>query len=478
MKANAGPGFSERKPAAKTDFETPGDELAALRASVEAKRQLAASIAAEDEAARRLAASLTRKDGFDPGFEQLPDKKALGVPASAKEPSHRSPPPRPKARIEVRDIGDLKHRPPPREWLLGLIFCRRFLSQLLADGAVGKTALRYAQYLALDSGRPITDEHVFARGRVLILSFEDGIDELERRLWAAMIHHGISPKEVSGWVHYAALSRNAGKLKIMDEKSRVVDGELTSLIEGLITNLKIDLVGLDPFIKTHSVGENNNDAIDAVTQVLTDMSHKHNIAVDAPHHISKGQADPGNAQRGRGASAFVDAGRLAYTLTPMSADEAKLFDISPEEQHSYVRLDKGKVNIAPPARIAKWFRLVGVAIGNATDAYPQGDNVQTVEPWTPPEIWQDLDTIMLNRILDTIDAGLPDGNRYTNAAKAGEREAWRVIAEHAPEKIEAQGREIISTWVKTGVLVVKSYQNPKTTKSVKGLYVVAAKRPL
>jgi hypothetical protein len=135
------------------------------------------------------------------------------------------------------------------------------------------------------------------------------------------------------------------------------------------------------------------------------------------------------------------------------------------------------VNITPPMRKAQWFRLIGVPLGNATELYPDGDNVQTVEPWIPPEIWQDLDVDLLNRILDAIDAGLPDGNRYTDAAKAGEREGWQVVVEHAPEKTRTQGREIIGTWVKTGVLLVKQYQNPKTTKFVNGLYVVAAKRP-
>jgi hypothetical protein len=38
-------------------------------------------------------------------------------------------------------------------------------------------------------------------------------------------------------------------------------------IEAAIIENKIDLVALDPFVKTHSVGENNNDAIDAVVQV-------------------------------------------------------------------------------------------------------------------------------------------------------------------------------------------------------------------
>ena len=93
-------------------------------------------------------------------------------------------------------------------------------------------------------------------------------------------------------------------------------------------------------------------------------------------------------------------------------------------------------------------------------ALPDGDNVQTVEPWTPPDAWADLNTQLLNRILDDIDAGMPDGNRYSNAPNAGERAAWQVIAKHAPGKAEGPAREIINTWVKNGVLVVEEYENP------------------
>src|SRR5215216_3147130 len=71
------------------------------------------------------------------------------------------------------DAGDDTGLPPPRGWLLGNIFCRGFLSSLLGDGAVGKTALRYAQYLSLATGRALTGEHVFQRCRVLIVSLED-----------------------------------------------------------------------------------------------------------------------------------------------------------------------------------------------------------------------------------------------------------------------------------------------------------------
>jgi hypothetical protein len=230
-------------------------------------------------------------------------------------------------------------------------------------------------------------------------------------------------------------------------------------------------------VKAHSVEENNNSGIDDVVQVLTDMASEYNIAVDAPHHTSKGSSDPGNANRGRGASAMKDAARLVYTLSPMSQDEAKAFGINEEQRRFYIRMDSGKVNIAPPMRSAKWFRLVGVRLNNGTALYPNGDEVQTVEPWKPPETWADMNTPLLNTILTEIDAGLPDGNRYTNAPKSGDRAAWRVVTQHAPNKTEGQAREMIKTWVRNGTLINRDYQNPATRKAVKGLYLDTSKRP-
>jgi hypothetical protein len=206
--------------------------------------------------------------------------------------------------------------------------------------------------------------------------------------------------------------------------------------------------------------------------VLTDLSAKYNIAVDVPHHMAKGAADPGNANKGRGASAMKDAGRLVYTLTTMSTDEAKAFGIKEDQRKSYVRMDSAKINITRHGK-TKWFRLIGVRLGNATEMYPNGDEVQTVEPWNPPETWADLSSDLLNKILTAIDSGLPDGNRYSDSHNAKER----VVTEHAPQKTEAQAREIIKTWVKNGVLEHEEYTNPITRHEVKGLKVNATKRP-
>jgi hypothetical protein len=381
------------------------------------------------------------------------------------------------------DAGDDVTPPKPRGWLYGNIFCRTFISSVIAEGGGGKTALRYAQYLSVATGRELIGEHVFHRGRVLIVSLEDDAEELKRRVFAARLHHGVEASEVKGWLFLSAPGADVGKLMTLDNKGRAVRDKLINALENVIVRRKIDIISLDPFVKTHGVMENDNRMIDAVAQILTDLAVKYNIAVDTPHHVRKGPSDPGNADRGRGASAARDAARLVYSLSTMTPEEAACFGVPDEERKFLIRLDNAKVNIAPPAAKTKWFRLVGVALGNSTDLYPNGDEVQTVESWSPPETWAGLSTQTLNAALDDISAGLRDengeltGERYSddNAAKA--RAAWKAVRQHAPEKTEAQCREVVRQWVKNGVLVRETYTSKKDRKERNGLTVNNAKRP-
>ena len=376
------------------------------------------------------------------------------------------------------DAGDDTEPPPPRGWLLANTFSRKFISSLLADGGVGKTALRYVQYLSLVTGRSLTGEHVFQRARVLIISLEDDVEEVRRRIMAARLHHNISLSDVKGWLFYCAPGARVGKLMTTD-RSGAHRGRLAEYIEAVVIKRDIDLVAIDPFVKSHGVPENENSIIDDVMQILADLGNKHNIAIDVPHHISKGGTpEPGNANRGRGATAMVDAGRLISTLTTMSSEEAQTFGIAETERKQYIRIDSGKVNITKGGGAPKWFHLIGVRLGNTTELYPNGDEVQTVEQWKPPEMWTDLSIELLNQILTKIDAGLSDGNRYSDAPRtADERAVWKVVTGLAPAKTEGQAREMIKTWVKNGVLVKRDYENPKTRKTVVGLYVDHEKRP-
>ena len=407
------------------------------------------------------------------------EKEERGQPqaeAQQAPPQPQAPAAGPLAELGERNAAHIK-TPPPRAWLLGNVFCRTFISSLIAEGGTGKTALRYAQLLSLAIGRSLTGERVWQRCVVLIISLEDSEEELDRRICAVMRHYGVNSSEVDGWLWIRAPGAKAGKLMTVNRKGRPEGGTMAAIIERAIVRRKVDIVSLDPFVKTHGVSENDNNLIDQVTQVLLDLSAKYDIAVDTPHHVRKGPSDPGNADRARGASSQKDAYRLVYTLSTMSPEEAETFGIPEEERHSYVRMDKGKVNIVPPARKAQWFKIVGVRLENATELYPNGDEVQTVEPWTPPAAFDGLDTGTCNRILDAIDAGLPDGERYSSAPRATTRAAWLAVERQTPGKPESQCREIIRQWLANGLLIVEIYHSKKDRKSVEGLRVDNAKRP-
>jgi hypothetical protein len=314
---------------------------------------------------------------------------------------------------------------------------------------------------------------------VLLVSLEDDRNEVLRRIRAVRLHYGIPAAELDGWLFVTTPGAAAGKLMVLHPKTgRPTTGELPAKLEAVIAKNGIGLVVLDPLVKAHAVDENNNSQMDAVASLLTDLASRCNVAVDAPHHVSKGTADPGNASRGRGASATNNAARLVFTLAAMSVDEAQRFNIPEDDRRDFVRMDRAKLNVARTSGPTKWFRLMSVAIGNETAAYPAGDHVQVVEQWSPPDTWAGLDVDLVNRILTAIDAGMEDGNFYTDAPKAPGREAWSVVKTFAPSKTEAQAREVIRTWVKNGLLEPFTYENPTTRKKgVRGLRANAVRRP-
>ncbi|WP_245468366.1 MULTISPECIES: AAA family ATPase [unclassified Mesorhizobium] len=386
----------------------------------------------------------------------------------------REPTPEPKAReIEVWSAAGIDPTSiPPREFLLGKVFARTFVSALFADGATGKTSLRIAQAVALATGRNLTDERVHKRCTVLLMCFEDDMDELERRVAAAKMHYRVSDEQIGDRLLLVAAGLDAGKIAVIDPDTRQpVKSDLAPTVEQLVKQYAVDLVILDPLKKIHGVEENSNDHMDFVVQVLTDMASRLKIAIDLPHHMSKGAADPGNANRGRGASALKDAIRLGYTLTHMSVDEAKTFGIAEDQRRHYVRVDPAKVNIAPQARAAQWFRLVSVNIGNSSKDNPHGDDVQVMTPWAPPELMAGMGGDIATRILREIHEGPGNGERYSDASAAGGRCVSIAFSKYVPGKSAADARAIVKRWITDGVLKVEVYKSTAQRRERRGLFL-------
>jgi hypothetical protein len=377
--------------------------------------------------------------------------------------------------LDAWDAGELlcAGPPKPRQWLTSRQFCRGFLSGLVAPGDAGKTTLRLTQAIELAAYREILGHRIYRRCRVLVVSFEDDRDELHRRLQAICQHHRIDPRELKEWLFCRELS----DVKLAESvKGKRQAGPLDAMLRKAIARLRPDLVILDPFVKLHALDENANPDMDFVCTRLIKLAQDFNIAVDSPAHTHKGAIAPGDADARRGASAQRDAGRLDYTLTVMSEEEARRFGIDPDERKSYVRLDRAKANLVRAIK-AQWFRLASVSLGNATELYPDGDEIQAIETWTPPDTWAGLDPEMLNAALDAIDAGMPNGQRYSAANAAKGRAAWPIVQQHCPGKTEAQCREIIRAWLKTGVLYEDTYDDPVQRRELSGLCVDDGKRP-
>jgi len=91
-------------------------------------------------------------------------------------------------------------------------------------------------------------------------------------------------------------------------------------------------------------------------------------------------------------------------------------------------MDRAKVNYGKAGN-TKWFQLIGVRLENCDvdPAYPNGDEVQVAEPWSPPELWRDLSVEVINCILNVIDGGIEGGSRYSAHKNAKARAGWKVV---------------------------------------------------
>jgi hypothetical protein len=428
---------------------------------------MACGLVTEDGA---QAVRATIKSGFDGGSRQprqIPEPTTPRNDNSGPRPIETGadlPPPQ----LEVLDVGDDDQPISPRQWLLGNAFCRGFVSGLIAPGAGGKTSLRFAQALSLAANRSLTGEHVFVRCNVLIICLDDNMDEARRRVRAAMIHHGVSRAEVKG--HLFLTTPKRMKMAQYSDKKAVVAGDLDRAVRTFIDQKQIDLVMVDPIKKAHNVAENSNDDMNEVVTILADLAIEKNIGVDLTSHERKAsQTEAGDVNRARGAGSMKDGGRLMYTSTGMTEIEAKTFGVSEEERRFLFRVDGAKVNIAKPSATAQWFKLVSVNLENGSDTYPNGDDVQTVERWTPPGQFEGVSTADLNKALEKLGAGMGDGRLYSVAPSAKARAAWRVVQEVCPTQNEQQCRGIIATWVKNGVLTLGPYHDEKERRDVEGI---------
>jgi hypothetical protein len=367
-------------------------------------------------------------------------------------------------KVEIGDLIGL----PPRQWLLGFKVSRRYVTFVASPGGTGKTAWVFASALAAASGRALLHDRPVKPLRVWIYNLEDDLVELRRRLAAALRLHELDPSVLDN------IRLNSGR----DRRFRIVrqgkDGGFIVLPDyrAIIEEMKreaIDVLVVDPYLRSHGVSENENEAQDEVMRLYAQIAEETNAGVVLVHHTKKG-AIAGDMDSLRGGSTQGGGARAAFTLTTMSAEEAGRFGVAEDARRQHVRIDDAKNNMAPAGR-TEWLRLASWNLENASEDYPGGDSVQVATKWTPPDAWEGLEAGSQEGALEAIGEGLENGERYSVRPQDVDRWVGTMLMQDYG-RTPSQAKYMVDQWLQSGVLGVQEYHSPSQRKTRKGLFVL------
>jgi hypothetical protein len=308
--------------------------------------------------------------------------------------------------LELRPAEDVDPRLiPPRRWLYGRALVRSFVSVLVAPGGTGKSLWAMATGVSLATGISLLGEHVYSRTNVWLINLDDPMDELNRRFAALRMHYNLPASDWRGRFFMNSGEERGlfmAKMEMTNDGFAVVHPDEAAL-ESHIANNRIGLLIVDPFAESHTLEENSNPQMVAATAAWRRVARRTGCSVLLVHHVRKGSG--GDIESARGAKALTDSARVGLVMTTMTTEEGEALGIEEEARLSYVRMDDVKANLAPRAAVARWFKLNHMELGNATDEYPEADQVAVIAAWQPPTPWAGLDADMLGRIFDRLEEG-------------------------------------------------------------------------
>jgi hypothetical protein len=233
---------------------------------------------------------------------------------------------------------------PPRAWIYSRHFIRKFISATIAPGAVGKSSLEIAEALAIVTGRDLLGIQPDERTNVWLWNGEDPYEELQRRIEAAILHYQIAPKEIAGRLFVDTGRQMKICIAEQTKSGTVIQRPVVSAIKAALRENNIGLLSIDPFVASHRVTENDNNAIELVVAEWTEVADETGCAIDLVHHSRKTGGAEVTVEDGRGAVALLAKARSARVLNTMSEDEAAKAGV--ENRRVHFRVSNGKANLA------------------------------------------------------------------------------------------------------------------------------------
>jgi hypothetical protein len=293
---------------------------------------------------------------------------------------------------------------PVWDWLYGKHLLRGTTSLTAGAGGTGKSSLAVGEALAMTAGKMLLEQAMPRPLRVLLVNLEDDRPTMDKRVAAAMKHYQLNAVDIGDRLFIIAKGEiklkmaKYGRFKVIQ-----INDELKQQVIDFVNKHKIDVVSVDPFVKTHGVSENDNIDIEQVVEAFDDVAEATQCAVHLWHHTGKMRGESATVESARGAKALTDTCRSVRILETMSKDEATKLQL--DEPGYYFRLFNGKRNFAPPSAASDWYRLVNVVVGHPLT----GDGVGVVTRWQHPGA-EAATIVVTQEIQDQIVAAVRSGN--------------------------------------------------------------------
>jgi hypothetical protein len=332
---------------------------------------------------------------------------------------------------------------PPREWLYARHHIRKYLTCTVGLGGGGKTSLGIVEALAMATGRSLLGITPPNRLRVWIWNGEDPADELNRRVIAAMVEHNIAPGDIAGFLFCNTGRETPIVLATQTRNGTTITKPVVDAVIDTIKRNQLDVLIIDPFVKSHKVSENDNIAIDMVAGQWASIADITNCGIELSHHSRKTGGNEVTIEDSRGAIALINASRSARVLNKMTKQEAENAGV--EQAWRYFRLDNGKASMAPPPERAEWYRLATVNLAN-------GDEVGVATAWTWPNAFEGVTPSDLRAAQKEVGQGGPwrANHQAKNWVGIPIAKALRLNPNKDRKRIAA----LLETWIRNGMFVV------------------------
>jgi AAA domain len=352
---------------------------------------------------------------------------------------------------------------PMRRWVYGKHYIRKFLSTTIGAGGGGKSSLDLVEAVAMATGINLLNVPVPDRLHVAYWG-EDPRDEIERRVAAILLHFKIPREKIEGWLFVDSF-RDLPLTIATLEKGAMIFPDADAVTAALVAQ-QIDVLILDPFVKTHGVSENDNGEIERVARKLGDIAEAADCSIEVPQHIRKasnfGRAEV-TADDGRGAGSLKDTARCVRVMNRMTTAEAPAAQVKEKDRKRYFRVDDdGKANMTAPAEAATWFKLVSVPLyNNPADPNAYGDEIGVATSWQLPGVFAGTPPDALARVQAKIDSA-DWGYDPRSGDWAGKAIAAALDLDLSDEVQKERVKGLLQAWKESGALKVLQKPSPTT----------------